>query len=201
MVMKDRYRLNMPLCGKASAWKAPGYEPGSREHKTRYWRIDGKDYPSTAGFLPFREGRERESLDVSANCVSGSPRKPVRFVPGKHRVSIVFKDIDVIDPADPGHPKHYPELSTNAVEFEVVDKLPEGMLKAEYRDGWEELLKGNLELAFTDTAFGISASESDDTPPLVRIRLGTVPFDVAFAVEARPEGEDWQKVGREDQLR
>lgn len=99
----------------ASDWKRVYREDNWACHV----RIDGKDFQYWQGYPPFDEKGKDAFLDLTQGAQRGK-REPFHYSAGEHRVQLVFKDVDVIDPKAPDEPKRYDELASNEVAFTVV---------------------------------------------------------------------------------
>jgi beta-lactamase regulating signal transducer with metallopeptidase domain len=142
--------------------------------------IDGEEYESSWGSAPFAGGGEyRGELPELLNGSTG-----FHFRPGKHAVAYGWRDLNVVDPNDPAHPLHWARLTTDPVEFEVVEQLPTDYYRPVYQEGWEDILRRGIETRFTDDMWGWVLG------PLLALRIGPLPFDAIFAVYVQAEGGD-----------
>jgi beta-lactamase regulating signal transducer with metallopeptidase domain len=81
-----------------------------------FLKIDGKEYKSNRGSNPYSGG----TTSFTSNSIRGKD-KP-QLTPGKHTVSVLFKDYNI---RYKGQPRHIDELYSNECEFEVLDNIPE----------------------------------------------------------------------------
>jgi len=100
-----------------------------QKHETRvefdklpsmFLKIDGKEYKSNMGSNPYSGG----TSSFTSNSIRG--RDKPELAPGKHRVSVLFKDYDI---RYRGQTRHIDELSSNECEFEVLDSIPDGYFR------------------------------------------------------------------------
>jgi len=149
-----------------------------------FFLIDGREYASRCGFGPF------DAMDSSLELQDNLYIRPADLdLPmGKHTVAYGWKDVDVVDPNDPGNPLHFARLTTDPAEFEIVEHVPADYYRQAYEDGWEDILRRGIETPFTDDMhkYGISG-------PLLALRVDRLPFDTAFAVYVQSEGSEEQQ--------
>ncbi|MEN6625137.1 MAG: M56 family metallopeptidase [Candidatus Sumerlaeia bacterium] len=147
-----------------------------------FFKMNGTEEPLTIGMSPFSAfGRMTHHLSIPGDVRDGKPLSP-----GHYKVSVVFRDFKVY-PKDGGEPRTIDSLETNAVEFDVVDKLPDNYIEAVYQDGWDKLLRDRTEYIFNDER---SSFDSKNAPMLLGVKVvKRLPFALAFDVYAECEGD------------
>ena len=134
--------------------------------------VNGKEYGPSPLFGPF---------GGTTQWIMMPPEAPT--TPGKYTFAYGWKNLDVTDPGKPDEPMHFDRLTTNEVEFEVVDEVPDDYFQEIYEDRWDAKLDAALEPWFTDNPGGVAGT-------LIGLKVQSLPFDIAFDVYAQAEDMD-----------
>ena len=161
-------------------WRHPS---GRAELPQVLARLDGADWLLCTRISPLGAGGLGFPLRTKLPSPSpgmDSPKPPLS--PGKHRLSLVFTDVPAIEKDNAGRSTTFPEITSNEIEFEIVDKLPEDYYRPVYEEGWEEVLREKL----LKPQF---MPRQDDQGPGITIGFAAgLPFNLACEASLQQQG-------------
>lgn len=155
---------------RATQWK----RAGSGTMIKVYERIDGRDLESSISIADFAGGWGI-SVQPGMRFRDGSQ---LDLKPGRHRMAIAMYDVPAQIKCFHSILKTFKELVSNEVDFEVVDRIPQGYFSPVHHEGWDTILKEK----FAGFRYGLGDSSS----LTVRWR-GGLPCDLAFDVTLQAE--------------
>lgn len=108
-----------------------------------YARIIGEVRKTNFSTSPFGSGKSGFALDLGRDEENGSIER--RLIPGKYTISLVFRDVPAARKDNPEIRTTFPEITSNEIEIEIVEEIPEGYYEQVYEGGWEEVIREKLQ--------------------------------------------------------
>jgi beta-lactamase regulating signal transducer with metallopeptidase domain len=181
--MRPRYAMNDELFVEISGRPPVGWQVLDIADEGKfevYLRVDGSDYPMPGFGYPILRSGGTVSTSVTKHIRPASLDLPV----GRHRFRVVFRDVHAEKKHDTGTKTRFDEVTSNEVEVEIVEKLPDNFLRPVYEDGWEAILRRTLRDVRLRPQVNNPESGSLDI-----LFAEALPFNIAFEIGIQLEGD------------